>query len=75
MEHHIDPFEQLARWILLVTTTALLVAVAAAIALGRVTYWATGVTSTAFYMMARLARVLPGDDGTFKALRRSTPKK
>ncbi len=61
MEHHVDRCELLARWILLIATTALLAAVVEAVVVGNVSYWAGGVTATALYAMARLARVVPSD--------------
>lgn len=66
MEHHIDRCERLARWILLASTTAVLGAVVEAIVVGNVSYWAGGVTATAFYALARLAEIFPPSKTTLR---------
>ncbi len=52
-----DSIEQIARWTLLISTTVVLFAVAGAVVVGKVGYSVSGITATAFYVEARLARV------------------
>lgn len=57
MDRNTNCVEQLARWSLLISTTAVLFAVAGAVVAGRATYTVGGITATAFYVETRLARV------------------